>query len=81
MAFPDPENRAIDGEITFGKIPTRPWAPLIDGNYKTVFTRALEVRQFPLDGQIIFGKPYICPDSPGDCDDDRPGTGMLYPRG
>ncbi len=50
-------------------------------SFGSPFTTTLENYPIILPGIIINIAPPCTTDGSGDCEDDRPDTGMLYPRG
>jgi hypothetical protein len=80
MAFPDPENYSLDGEVTrpyfcpFSKTATAV-GPYIPYSFITI------PREYSLEGSVDRRFYTNAPDTGGGDCDDRPNSGMLYPRG
>lgn len=79
MAFPDPENYSLEGEVTQSSVITYSQTCTAVDPY--IPSSPPPVIEYSLEGSLVQRLSTSTPGSGGEDCDTRPDTGMLYPRG
>ena len=80
MAFPDPENYSLAGEVTHSF--TYPYSQTATALDTYIPYSLIPIpREYSLEGSVEQRLYTSVPDTGGGDCDDRPNSGMLYPRG